>query len=989
MLIAVLVVSVTYVFLNRLVWKYAAPVSGSESHEVWKYASMYNGVHYTDIYTLVGEETIHDASCYVWRQTCEPNFPWAGENTITERTIWTDKTTLMRLQEREMGLSQGYLYRSLQEHFFTFSGGYPSFNVGNEYNTTSIWTEDIDVWIGNAWMDYRNDSETTTYRQKVEAIENITVAAGTFSCYKKVTYDETGQYIRWFAIDAKLCVKWIDYPSGDTGELISKSSETQQHIPYPDPNLSAEERATELLSQMTTDEKVGQMTQVDRQYLQSESHIGTYFLGSLLSGGGSCPSPNAPLAWAQMYNRYQRYAVEETRLGIPLLYGIDAVHGHNNVVGAVIFPHNVGMGSTWNPDLVQESAHITAVEVGATGIDWTFSPCIDVARNDRWGRTYESFGENPYLVKWMGASAIKGYQGTNLSSADSIIACGKHYMGSGGTTNGIDQGDCVASMRTVREIYLEPFAEAVHAGTQSMMPSFCSINGEKMHGRKDLLTDVLKTEQGFSGFLVSDWAALDQLDTDYRRAVNKSINAGIDMVMVPGQPKDYATFQQTLKSLISDGSIPMSRIDDAVYRILVVKFQVGLFENPYVDESLSSIVGSEAHREVARQAVQESMVLLKNNGILPLSKNVSTVYVAGPNADDLGNQCGGWTITWQGSSGDITPGTTILEAIRNTFSPQTTVLFDENASNIAGPYDVGIVVVGETPYAEMYGDANSLDLPSSQIDIINRVVGSGTSTVVIMVAGRPMTGIQEELPTWDAFMMAWLPGTEGQGVADVLFGDVDASGRLSLSWPKTTAQEPINYDHRPEENYDPLFEFGYGLSYTNFAYDNLTVNPTNPSIADNITISVEVRNIGTRSGREVIQVYLNDVESTLSTPVKKLYRAEKTPTLGAGESTTVSFSIPVSELGYYTDTKDKVVEAGTFNVMVGGLNASFVVNTAMVSDLNADGTVDILDITIVATAFDSKIGDSGYNSYADINNDGGIDILDISIVAIDFGQTAP
>lgn len=693
------------------------------------------------------------------------------------------------------------------------------------------------------------------------------------------------------------------------------------HQPYLDPSLPVEERAADLLSQMTIDEKVGQMTQVDRSQVHSQpSIIADYLLGSVLSGGGSCPSPNTPLNWGKMYNEYQRYAVTGTRLRIPLLYGIDAVHGHNNVVGSVIFPHNVGMGSTWNPDLVQESAHITAMEVGATGIDWTFAPCVDVARDDRWGRTYESFGEDPYLCKWMGASKIKGYQGTDLTAVDTILACGKHYIGSGGTTNGRDQGNYVAPMRIIREVHLEPFIGAIEAGTQTTIASFCSVNGEKIHGRKDLLTDILKIEQGFNNLLVSDMAGIDQVDPNYKVAVAKCINAGIDMIMVP---YDYKRFQKALRESINDGRIPMSRIDNAIYRILVVKFRLGLFENLYVDENLSSIVGCDTHREVARQAVRESLVLLKNDSILPISKNIGTIYVSGPNANDIGNQCGGWTITWQGSSGDITPGTTILEAIKNTVSAETTVIFDERALNIAGPYDIGIVVVGEKPYAEGKGDTSSLDLPSSQMDIIKRVVDSGTPTVVIMVAGRPMTGIESELSKWSAFLMAWLPGTEGQGVADVLFGDVDATGRLSRSWPKTTAQEPINYDHRPGEGYEPLFEFGYGLSYTEFEYHDLSVTPTNPSPSDNITISVKVSNTGTRSGREVVQVYVNDVESTLSTPVWKLYRAEKIQTLAVGHSTTVSFSIPTSELGYYTDSKGKVLENGTFNVIVGGLTTSF------------------------------------------------------------------
>jgi beta-glucosidase len=672
---------------------------------------------------------------------------------------------------------------------------------------------------------------------------------------------------------------------------------------------------------MTLDEKIGQMTQVDRQFLTQGSDIAAYNLGSLLSGGGSCPSPNIPSNWASRYNEYQRYAVEETYLGIPLLYGIDAVHGHNNVRGAVIFPHNVGMGSTWDPEIVEDSAHVTAAEVRATGINWTFSPCIDVARDDRWGRTYESFGEDPYLVKIMGASAISGYQGTDLTLEDAILATGKHYMGSGGTTRGRDQGNCQAPMRIIREQHLEPFAGAVDAGVQTIMASFCSVNGEKIHGSENLLTGVLKEEQGFNNFIVSDWAAIDQVSSPYSEAVRKCIDAGIDMVMVP---KEYETFQDTMKSLIEDGSISMDRIDNAVFRILVAKFRLGLFENPYVDEDLSSTVGSPIHREVARQAVRESIVLLKNDNILPISENVRTVYVAGPNADDIGNQCGGWTISWQGGSGNITQGTTILEAIENTVSAGTTVTFDEDASDIVGPYDIGIVVVGEEPYAEGGGDRTNLDLPANQLEIIDRVVESGTPTVVIMVAGRPMTGIESRLPEWGAFLMAWLPGTEGQGVADVLFGDYNPSGRLSRSWPKTTAQEPINYDRRPDENYDPLFEFGYGLSYTTFAYENLNVAPTNPSSADNITVSVNVRNTGARSGSETVQVYVSDLESTLSTPVKKLYRFERI-TLEPDETQTVTFTIPVPELGFYTDGPEKVVENGTFVVMVGELTESFVV----------------------------------------------------------------
>ncbi len=691
--------------------------------------------------------------------------------------------------------------------------------------------------------------------------------------------------------------------------------------PYRNPHLSPEERALDLLSRMTLDEKIGQMTLPDRQSISSISDISTYNLGGLLSGGGSCPVPNVPSNWAKMYNEYQRQAVEGTRLGIPILYGIDAVHGHNNVYGAVIFPHNIGMGATWNPELVKECAHITAIEVRATGIRWTFSPCIDVARDDRWGRTYESFSEDPYLVKIMAISAVKGYEGGGLDRDDTVLATAKHYMGSGGTINGRDQGDFQGPLRILREKHLEPFIGAVNAGVGSVMASYCSINGEKIHGSRFFLTDVLKVELGFKGLLVSDWEAISQVDPSYRNAVKKSIEAGIDMAMVPST---WKMFQATLRDLVNSGEIPLSRIDEAVYRILVVKFRLGLFENPYADESLSSIVGNAVHREVARQAVRESMVLLKNNGILPIPKNVSRIFVAGPNANDIGNQCGGWTITWQGSSGDITIGTTILEAIRKTVSQSTKIIFDENASNIAGPYDVGIVVVGETPYAEFLGDRESLDLPEEQLKIIDRVVASGTPTVVIMIAGRPLTGIENRLPEWDAFLMAWLPGTEGQGVADVLFGDYNPSGKLPRSWPKSTAQEPINYDRRSNEEYDPLFEFGYGLSYTTFEYSCLNITPTEPLLTGTITISVNVSNTGAREGSEVVQVYVSDVESSLPTPVKKLYRFQKI-TLQPGETQTVSFTIPVYELGFYTDGPEKTVEEGIFIVTVGGLTASFTI----------------------------------------------------------------
>jgi beta-glucosidase len=553
-----------------------------------------------------------------------------------------------------------------------------------------------------------------------------------------------------------------------------------------------------LLQEMTLEEKIGQMTQVDRGYLRSGSDIRAFFLGSILSGGGSAPpDPTAP-GWADLYDRFQSEALA-SRLQIPLLYGIDAVHGHNNVRGAVVFPHNIGLGCTRDPGLVERVARATAEEVEATGIDWTFAPCIAVPRDERWGRTYEGFGETPELVAEMAAAAVQGYQPT-------ILACAKHYLADGGTASGRDQGDARIDEATLRSIHLPGYRAAVAAGVGSVMASFSSWNGQKMHGNRYLLTDVLKGELAFQGFVVSDWAGIDQLPGDYASDVETAIDAGIDMVMVPDR---YAEFTSTLRALVEGGRVPMSRIDDAVRRILRQKVAQGLFERPYADRSLLSRVGSDEHRQIARQAVQESLVVLKNaEGRLPLSKMTGRIHVAGKNADDLGNQCGGWTITWQGSSGRITTGTTILEGVRSAVLSGTTVTYSRDGSG-AGGADAGLVVIGETPYAEGAGDRADLSLAAEDVAAVRAVKGAGVPTVVVLVSGRPMV-LGPVLDEADALVAAWLPGTEGEGVADVLFGDVSPRGRLSHSWPRSMAQVPINVG---DPGYDPLFPYGYGLTY--------------------------------------------------------------------------------------------------------------------------------------------------------------------------------
>jgi beta-glucosidase len=603
------------------------------------------------------------------------------------------------------------------------------------------------------------------------------------------------------------------------------TTRTPTRSAVPEKSLSSyDAEAGELLSRMTLEEKIGQMTQAEQSGLKDERDIQTYFLGSLLSGGNSDPKAGNTLKdWTDMYDRYQTMAVK-TRLGIPLLFGVDAVHGHNNVLGAVIFPHNIGLGCMRNPTLVEKAASITAKEVRATGINWTFAPCVTVPRDERWGRTYEGFGETPELAAELGAAATRGFQGTDLANPLSILACAKHFAGDGGTAYGtgapkggnskenwpLDQGDTRLTEHELKRLHMQGYITAIRAGAGTIMPSYNSWNGVKCSGSRRLLTEILKGELGFQGFLISDYNALDQLPGDRKSQVELSINAGMDMVMVPDR---YREFFNALLELVKDGKVPMSRIDDAVKRILRVKFAMGLMDkrkSRLADRELHRSFGSAAHREAARECVRQSLVLLKNEKrTLPLSKKLARIHVGGRSADDIGNQCGGWTISWQGKSGEVTPGgTTILKAIRNTVSAGGQVTYSKDGTGAKGA-DVGIVVVGETPYAEMFGDRDNLTLSPEDIAAIDNMKAAGIPVVVVLVSGRPLI-INDGLARCDAFVAAWLPGTEGQGVADVLFGDYKPTGKLSFTWPRSTAQIPINSG---DANYDPLFKYGFGLTW--------------------------------------------------------------------------------------------------------------------------------------------------------------------------------
>ncbi|MEV0328334.1 glycoside hydrolase family 3 N-terminal domain-containing protein [Micromonospora echinospora] len=575
--------------------------------------------------------------------------------------------------------------------------------------------------------------------------------------------------------------------------------------PYLDPALPVATRVDDLLGRMTLDDKLGQMTQGERASV-TPGDVTAYRLGSILSGGGSAPSPNTATGWADMYDRFQNAALA-TPLGIPMIYGSDAVHGHNNVVGATIFPHNIGLGATRNPALVQRIGRATAEEVSGTGVDWTFAPCLCVARNDRWGRTYESFGETPELPSAM-TSVITGLQGPSLDASGAVLATAKHYLGDGGTVGGDDQGDTRLSEAELRAIHLPPFEAAVARDVGSVMISYSSWNGQKLHGHRYLITDVLKGELGFAGFVVSDWNGIDQLDgaPGFTGAeVRQAVNAGIDMVMAP---QTWRRFIDLLRAEVQSGQVPMSRIDDANRRILTKKFELGLFERPLTDRSYTPTVGSAAHRQLARQAVRESQVLLKNDGILPLDAAGNKIFVAGKNADDVGHQSGGWTISWQGGSGDITPGTTVLEGIRAA-APSSTVTYHPTGAGIDGSYRAAIAVVGETPYAEGEGDRpGDLGLDATDRQTIATLRAAGVPVVVVLVSGRPLD-IAAELPGWDALLAAWLPGTEGAGVADVLFGTHNPTGKLPMTWMSSAGQQPIN----DGDGKTPLFPYGFGLSY--------------------------------------------------------------------------------------------------------------------------------------------------------------------------------
>jgi beta-glucosidase len=602
---------------------------------------------------------------------------------------------------------------------------------------------------------------------------------------------------------------------------------------YTDPSQPVEKRIEDLLARMTLDEKIGQMTQVEKNSIRP-GDITKYYIGSILSGGGGSPEENTPQAWYAMVEGFQKEALA-TRLQIPLIYGVDAVHGHGNLLNATVFPHNIGLGAANNPELVEKIGRATAEEMLATGIPWNFAPVVAVVQDVRWGRTYEGFGEETELVTSLGTAYLKGLQtlreGDEPVAGQSIfvLATPKHYIGDGATiwsssrteAYELDQGNMQVPEEMVRKLYLPPYQSAVEAGAMNVMASFSSWKGAKMHGQQYLLTKVLKDELGFNGFIVSDWQGMDQIyPDDYYASIVTSVNAGVDMNMVP---YDYVQFIETMKQAVNNGDIPESRVDEAVRRILRVKFALGLFERPMPDTKYQESVRSREHLELARQAVRESLVLLKNeNDALPLSKDTSVIFIAGEGANDIGLQSGGWTLEWLGKPGSDNEGTTILSGIRSAAGTDTQVEynsegdFSEFRDSEGNPLvaDVGIVVFAEQPYSEGVGDTADISLTEEENSLIVEMDRHSESVIVILLSGRPRV-ITEQLPLAEAWVAAWLPGTEGGGIADVLFGEYPFTGKLSYSWPRSNEQLPININNAADKTGcdAPLFPFGYGLEY--------------------------------------------------------------------------------------------------------------------------------------------------------------------------------
>jgi beta-glucosidase len=707
-----------------------------------------------------------------------------------------------------------------------------------------------------------------------------------------------------------------------------------------------------LVAQMTPAEKVGQMTQLTlEQFAQSgqdgylvldeqklRDGIVKHHLGSILNCGGQARTVQN---WQEIITKIQDVATRETRLKIPVIYGIDTIHGANYVLGATIFPQDIAMAATGNVVLMEKAGEIAALETRAAGIPWNFGPVLGLARQPRWPRVFETFGEDPYLAATMGAAFIRGQQGGNIGNPVKVATCMKHYLGYSFPFSGNDRTPAYIPERQLRQWFLPPFAAAVRAGTMTCMVNSSEINGVPVHASKYYLTDLLRGELGFKGLVVSDWADIENLYTremvakDRREAVKMAVLAGVDMSMVP---YDYS-FYDTLLQLVSDGEVPMKRIDEAVSNILRVKYMLGLFEDAYPRKNLAYSVGSEGSRQVNLQAAQEAMTLLKNDGdVLPLAKT-QKVLVTGPCANRLSVLNSGWTFTWQGDKEDLYPQDkhTILEAIQEKIG-QANVTYVEAVSfdkeidlrqAIAAARNVDTIVacIGEPPYCETPGNIDDLTLSEPQLRLVQALTKTGKPVVLVLVEGRPRV-IRTIVDEARAILMAYLPGVEGgRAVADVLFGDVAPSGKLPFTYPKYPGGFTW-YDHKPSEEkapnkFDPQWEFGHGLTYARLVCHGLRLDKSEITPDSRLIVTVEITNNSERPGQETVQLYLSDLVASVTPPVKVLKRFEKVD-IAPKDTKTVRFDLGWDDLSFIGLDNRPVVEPGDFKVHVGKMSVNFV-----------------------------------------------------------------
>jgi beta-glucosidase len=734
---------------------------------------------------------------------------------------------------------------------------------------------------------------------------------------------------------------------------VSQQPDRRAEPTYLDASSHVDRRVADLMRRMTLEEKVGQMTQIRVGKLRGDCQwtpgplredcmravLVDAKVGSILSGGGDFPVPeNSPRAWAEMTNAIQRFALERNRLRIPILYGADGVHGHSNVLTATMFPHQIGLGATWDPATVQRAGEITGNAMRATGVFWNFAPVSDLARDTRWGRYYETYGEDPHLAGTLAAAAVRGMQSARQGDAARLTATAKHFAGYGSPDNGHDRTPAFIPIRQLQDTILPPFQSQIDAGVRTVMANSGSVNGIPVHASRYMLTEQLRQRMGFTGVVISDWEDVRSLVTryrvapDYPSAIAMAVNAGVDMTM---EPSEAGEFTRGLLQVVRDGRVSTRRIDEAVRRVLTLKFQLGLFERPFVDPAAADRAVTGVGRDVARRLATESMVLLRNeNATLPLSAAaVRKLVVAGDTADSVPRQLGGWTIGWQGvpEGGPVPDAVTVLEGVRAA-APSANVVHAttrEQAAAEARDADASILVLGEAPGAEGLADTEDPSLTAEQQSLVDAVQASGRPVIVVLLTGRPR--VLGSVADASALLAGWLPGTEGgSAVADVLFGAASPSGRLPVSWPKTVGDQPMSYDQLPgtnggpSSNYDPAYPFGHGLSYTSFSVGGLAVSAGR----DEVTARFTVRNTGQRASAFVVPVYVRQPVSPVLVPERRLVGFARVE-LAAGASQAVTVRFDVRQLAVTPGDVDgsgrREVQRGGYEVEVEGQRSSFTV----------------------------------------------------------------